>query len=326
MKLFLYMLTIGFFVVTSCEKIIAEDITNETPVLVFPTMNDTVQQNPVYFKWKEMAGASKYRLEIASPSFANMNAFVLDSIIVGTDFLFALDSNEYELRLTATNGAYDSKPLGPIKFWVGVSASGGTGGQVVLLTPEDGGYRNASFDKKFMWENYPNFTSYEFSLRAGASFETGTVLSTVNAISGTQLNSSHTFTEGVYSWGVKAYTSTGETTFSKRSFSIDLTDPNTASLTSPADNNPFFSVNSFTFTWSNGSDVGTIQSPVISRFEIDTVQSFNSASLYSLDVQGSSTVVNLSNFNNGVYYWRVVNRDAAGNEANASSIRQFTIN
>ena len=76
--------------------------------------------NPVHFKWEEMEGASIYRLEIVSPSFASINQFLLDSLVVGTDFYLDLDSNEYELRLTAQNGVYESQILAPVKFWVGV--------------------------------------------------------------------------------------------------------------------------------------------------------------------------------------------------------------
>ena len=93
----------------SCEKIIAEDITAETPVLILPAENDTVSQNPVHFKWQELEGASKYHLEVVSPSFAAISQFALDSVVTGTDFYFNLDSNEYELKLTALNGGYESQ-------------------------------------------------------------------------------------------------------------------------------------------------------------------------------------------------------------------------
>ena len=97
MRTLLLLLGLGIFAV-SCEKIIAEDITAETPVLVLPSVNDTVNQNPVHFKWEEIEGASKYHLEVVSPCFSAISQFPLDTIVTGTDFFFGLDSSQYEKR------------------------------------------------------------------------------------------------------------------------------------------------------------------------------------------------------------------------------------
>lgn len=304
----------------SCEKIIAEDITAETPVLILPSENDTVNQNPVHFKWEEMEGASKYHLEVVSPSFASISQFVLDSVITDTDFYFPLDSNEYELRLTALNGGYESQILGPCKFWVGVQPSGGSGNNVVLTSPADQVYVNDLFNNVFTWVPIPTASNYEFSLRQGSDFTSGAILDPQNNISQPTYTSSVTLTEGEYSWGVKAYFGSVEGPYTVHQFYVDTTDPNEAILSSPSD---FSSISpgTISFIWSNGTDPGTVNAPVTSVLEISTDLAFSSPTSY--DIQGNTTDIDFTT--SGTYYWRVTNTDEAGNSALTSGIFEFTI-
>ncbi len=304
---------------TSCEKIVAEDITDETPVLILPAVNDTIANNPAHFKWGEMEGASKYRLEIVSPSFTSISQFLLDSSVVGTDFYFDLDSNEYELRLTAQNGGYESQILGPIKFWVGVQ-SAGTSTNVVVNSPINDSYVNASFNNQFTWTSLAAATNYEFALREGASFSTGTIIDGQNNISTTSYTTSFVLSEGEYFWGVKAYFGTTETPFTTAHFYVDEFDPNVAVLSSPG-NLSFDFAGNVVFSWGNGTDSGTIQSPVISKLEIATDAGFGTI-IETVNVNGNSGTVNLVS---GTYFWRVTNTDEAGNTAGASTVYQVTL-
>lgn len=321
MRALLILIGLGIFA-TSCDKIVAEDITEETPVLILPTVNDTVNVNPVHFKWEAMPGASKYHLEVVSPSFGAINTFPLDTIVTGTDFYFPLDSNEYELRLTALNGGYESQVLGPIKFWVGVQPSGGTGNTVVLNTPANQAYVNAQFNNLFTWAALSGATSYEFSLREGSSFATGLVIEAQNNIS----TASYTvppsaLIEGEYFWGVKAYFGTTETPFTVYQLFVDETDPVQAALSSPA-NQANMSQGTITFLWSNGTDSGTVQSPVTSTLEIATDNAFASIVQTVPVLQGNTVDVNLSS---GTYYWRVTNTDEAGNSSGASTANTLVL-
>lgn len=307
---------------TSCEKIVAEDITAETPVLILPTVNDTVSQNPVHFKWEAMEGASKYRLQVVSPSFSSINEFLLDSLITGTNFYFQLDSNEYELKLTALNGGYESQTLGPIKFWVGVASTGGTGSNVVLNSPSDQAYVNGQFSNQFTWTPLAGATSYEYSLREGASFATGLVLNAQNGIStSTYTVPNGLLAEGNYYWGVKAYLGAVETPFTVYQLSVDDTDPNSALLSTPA-HQSFDFAGTISFTWSNGTDPGTVHAPVTSILEVATDAGFVGV-IQTVTISGNSTTINLPA---GVYYWRVTNEDGAGNSAAPSIFNQFTLN
>lgn len=320
MRTFIFIL-VAVALLSSCDKIVADDITAETPVLILPMVNDTVGINPVHFKWEAMEGATKYHLEIATPSFAAIDAFVLDSVISGTDFFFALDSNEYELKLTALNGGYESQVLGPIKFWVGVQASS-TNSNVVLTSPTNGGYVSATFNNQFSWNAVLGASSYEFSVRQGSSFATGTLINTQNNIStSTYTVPAGLLTEGEYHWGVKAYLSASETPISLGQFFVDAFAPNVAILSSPTDFS-FGFVGITTFSWGNGTDPGLVHSPVTSTLEIGTDSGFGTI-VETVNIVGNSANVNLLT---GTYFWRVSNADQAGNVAGSSNVYQLTVN
>lgn len=308
-------------ILISCKDIVAEDISEKTPVLILPAVADTSMVNPVLFKWEAMAGATKYHLQVVSPNFSSISSYVLDTIVTDTEFLFALDSAEYELKLTAMNGGYTSKSLGPIQFWVGLSPTVITN-NVVLQSPSDLTYETDSYTGPFSWQALAGATSYEFSLRKGAAFSTGAIELTQNGIVTTNysLPGTVTLTEGTYFWGVKAYLATGETNYSIRSFQVDVTTPSVPSLITPS-NLSFVSIGSTTFTWSNGSDSGTIQSPIQSTIEVATDAGFSSM-VHTTTLSGNTTQFTLTA---GTYYWRVRNIDSSGNISGYSTVNQITV-
>ncbi|MCH2224896.1 MAG: hypothetical protein MK066_09020 [Crocinitomicaceae bacterium] len=316
------LLVLAFFSVLfwGCEKIVAKDITAETPVLILPTVNDTVQLNPVHFKWEEMEGASKYHLQVVSPSFSAINQFVLDSVITGTDFYFTLDSNEYELQLTAQNGGYESKTLAPMKFWVGVASSAGSG-NVVLTSPVDGHYDNVTFQNQFSWNAFTGATSYEFSIREGVDFATGTVINTATGLSTLSYIEPSALLEGTYFWGVKAYYPGGETNYTINTLYIDTIVPNDPIASLPLNNAIEFN-GTISFSWNNGVDQGAVQSPITSTLEVSTDPAFGNI-VNGGTVIGSTLDIDLTTI--GTYYWRVINNDDAANQSNYSNVHTLTI-
>lgn len=305
-------------VIYSCEKIVAKDITGKTPVMLLPQSNDTIQNNLVHFKWEEMEGAEKYHLTVVTPDFTTPAAYILDTIIYGTDFYYTLDSNAYELMFYGISATYYSDTLGPLKFWVGTQSST-SGNTVVLNTPDDLEYVNSS-SQQFQWDALSGASTYEISIRSGSTFETGSILDAQNNISTTVYTSPLAFTEGTYSWGVKAFVSGSETVYSTRTLYVDLTDPNQATLSSPG-NATLMPAGSVTFTWANGTDPGTVHAPVNSYLEIADDNTFANV-LQTATIVGNSASLNLVA---GNYYWRVTNTDDAGNAAAVSSSFQLTV-
>lgn len=309
----------ALIVVTGCEKIVAKDISNEVPVLILPVSGAQVTSNPVHFKWEEMEGASKYHLMIVSPNFASPEAYILDSTIIGTDFHLDLDSANYELKLVGVNGGYRSDTLGPIAFEVSAENTGSSS-NLVLSSPSQGAYVNSAFNGNFSWVSLTNVENYEFSLRTGTNFTTGTVLETQPGITTSNHNYTASLPEGEYVWRVTANFSSGASTFTTQTFAVDTTLPNQAGLLTPFDNSSQF-LGTINFTWDNGNDPGNIKAPVVSKLEVSQDQGFVNSTTYT--VNGASESLDFSTA--GTYYWRVSNVDGAGNEAAVSGIYSFTI-
>lgn len=321
MKYLLLSLLLSCFLI-SCEDIISINITDETPEIITPGNNDTIQENPVTIKWEELKGATKYRLQIVSPSFNSISKYVLDTIIYKNYFVIQLDSSEYELVLTAYNSGYTSKKLGPIKFFVGVSPSQNSN-FVHLTSPVDTFYTNTNFNSNFSWSPFENVVDYEFSFRRGVNFGSGEILSTINNIVTNTLNlpNNIVLSEGTYCWGIKAYTSNSETIFSTRKIFVDVTNPNNAILISPS-NFSNVSNNIVTFNWNVGNDLGVIKSPIKSTIEISHDTFFTNL-VFTAEYSSATSQATLST---GTYYWRIINRDAAGNISDYSDVYSFNVN
>ena len=295
-------------------------------MIVVPNDGQTVSQNPVHFKWESMSGATRYRLQVVSPSFDNISVYAIDSVIIGTDFSIALDSNSYELKLTAMNAGYTSNTLGPVAFTVGVQPSEGGGGTVVLTSPEDNAYfKNAdAFQRTFTWTDLSNASHYELYLKKGTTFSGGVdVVPPYTYINPPQktIESTVAMSEGQYHWGVRAYLNDDtETALAKRTFFIDTTRPNKPVPISP---NAGEGTGTVTFTWNNSTDPGAVHAPVNSIVEVSEDQTFTVISGTST-VQGSTTTITLLGI--GTRYWRVRNKDAAGNESAYSVTLPFSLN
>lgn len=328
-----FLLTGSMLLLNSCKDIIAKDITGDTPTVILPQSNDTVAVNPVHFKWNELEGATKYRLEIVSPSFTNISIYALDSIVTGTNFFFPLDSNEYQFRMTAINAGYESQVTAPITFWVGTSAGSSTGG-VLLNTPLDNSYVNETFNGYFSWLSLAGANTYTFELHQGTTFAGATQhyadqLGSVSIYSSTGAQ----LTEGPYTWGVKAFLSNGnETAYTKRTFYVDTTNPGTAIPVSPVSGQSISLAGSpsVTFTWSFPPDNGTVNAPVFATWELATTSTFATIVLSHPYAAAQTTAT--ENFStqsvpSGTYYWRLRLSDAAGNTAAfASTARTIVVN
>ncbi|MNU72486.1 hypothetical protein D3C71_619520 [compost metagenome] len=311
-KLLLLFISLSLF---GCKDFIEKNISDETPVLILPANQDTIGANPVHIKWEELEGATKYRIEVVSPTFSNIQSYPLDSVVSGTNFYFGLDSAQYEIRITAVNAGFSSKPSSIKRFWVGTSA-GNSNSQIPLINPLAGEYFNEDFDGKFEWgpPNSGNVSSFTFELHktatfAGQQLDNAPQLNSVEvqSLDGTQLP------DGVYCWGVKAFLTDGsEVNFSKRIFYIDKTvPPGFAAPTAPANNSTV--INGSAFSWTVPADQGTIQSPRTSAIQIATDPAFTNIVQTVSNLTTNSANVQFSN-GSGTYYWRVIVSDVAGNQ------------
>ena len=299
----------------SCKDIIEEDISEMSVQMIIPTANDTIFTNNVHFKWNELEGADNYRLQVVEPSFSNINTFVLDSLISGTQFYYSLNPGNYAYQLRAENSAYQSLYYGPINFTVD-SVTDLAGQIVPLVSPADLLYTNVD-NFTANWQTIFSADYYEFQLRSGADFNaSGSILESGTLIYGNSYttSSSSMSAEGEYSWGVRAANQTSLSAFSSRTILVDKTEPNDITLTSPTD---AFTTTSDTvvFKWNYGTDPGTgVNSPISYLIEIDDDAGFGSTTDYTTSADSLQVILST-----GTYYWRGYALDEAGNISDAYS-------
>jgi len=316
-------LIIAFLTTTlflGCQDFIEKDISSESTAFLIPQNNDTISEFS-NFIWYEIEGATKYRLEVVSPTFSATDFIAYDTLVSKTDIFLSLTPDNYQLKVTGKNNGYESLPSDIID--VRVDTISGSQAQIDLTAPGSGSFENEDFDKLFSWTGMPNISSYEMGIREGTSFETGTIVYTQNNISTSSYTaSSVTFEEGSYVWGVKAhFEQGGSTQFFTSTFKVDTTSPVVPTMQSP---NDLATVTSpVEFTWVNGNDNGVVQSPVTTHIDIADDVNFNTI------VQTNSTQNNsieLTINQPGTYYWSLYNVDEAGNIGDFSATREFTIN
>ena len=302
-------------IASSCKDFVEEDISDKMVQMIIPTVNDTIESNVVHFKWEDLEGADNYRIQLVSPSFTNLNAFILDSLISGTEYFYSLNPGEYEFKIRGENSAYESNYMGPFAFVVD-SVSDLANQSVPLVSPVDAIYSNA-LDLTLNWQTIFAAESYEVQVRSGNDFDNSpTILQTATGIYGASYTTTgNTFlNEGQYSWGVRAVNSSSQSDFSSRVINIDATNPNDVSLISPID--AFNNIDdTAVFYWTTGTDPGTVNSPLTFEFELSTDIGFSSPTIYNPTVDSLELILST-----GTYYWRVYAKDEAGNQsANYSS-------
>ncbi len=307
---------------SSCEAIFEKNISDDTLTLIIPTNNDTSNSNNVQFKWEELKGASHYKLQLVQPSFANIDEYILDSNIIGTEFFFALSPGSYQFQIRGENSAYETPWVGPYNLVVD-SVSDLTNQVVPLISPADLLYSNdANFT--FSWQSVYSAETYEFQLRSGADFAlSGTTLHTATGIYGTAYSTPAGLfsTEGAYAWGVKAVNQTSSSGFADRTIFIDLTAPNSPLSVSPASGASF--ADTVVMKWNMGVDPGTIHAPVLRYVEIASDTLFSNVLFdYTASVDSLQHVFTSS----GTFWWRVYALDQAGNiSTNYSAHRKVII-
>ena len=240
-----------------------------------------------------------------------------------------MDSNQYELKLQAINAGYESQILGPIKFKIGKAGTPQSNNSLTLLTPSLGEYVNKNFDGKFSWQTITSGTNYEFELRKGESFTTGVNVYTMdpgNTLDKTLPSSVLPLKPGAYAWRVIANAGSTYLTQTVGTFYVDTLAPTQPILQLPTNNSLSISlVDSIQFQWNNGTQLGTYQSPVSSIIEIASDQNFTTIVLTKTLLATQSKKLVLNTLVTGKqYFWRVSNKDGAGNQSLPSTTFQFT--
>src|SRR5690606_13967275 len=124
-----------------------------------------------------------------------------------------------------------------------------------------------------------------------------------------------------YRWRVKGVNETSETEFTSRSIFIDTQIPNIPSLDSPADESSSVT-RTIIFNWDNGTDAGNVKSETTGTVEIASDENFNT--VIATGEGGDSYQHTFEN--PGIYFWRVMAADEAGNTSDYSKVWKITVN
>jgi len=310
MKKFLYILLTGTLTLFSCEEgglLIENDISADRVTLLAPGENAQIGTNSIRFDWEALEDATGYELQVVTPNFDNPGQFAVNTILDSlTNFEQILDVATYQWRVRAINSNYKT-PYSTASFEV-IPVTNFSDNTVVLITPQDNLITNEA-EQQMSWGLIDGATLYRIQI-----LENDAVVSE-ESTSETVLIS--TFPEGNLEWQVRAENGTENTEYSKRTILVDLTAPNAALLTSPADQSTL-DTNPVAFTWT--------RKPIAGSTERDSLFIYRDSGLTDLVLKDQAITPFEIDLENNTYYWLIKSYDEAGNTSDPSSTFSFTLN
>ncbi len=293
----------------SCEEILLEDdISKETVTLLAPANETQFFSTSVTFSWSEVQYATKYRIQIAKPNFANATEIILDTEVEGTTLTQQLNIGEYEWRVKAINSSYETV-FSSRKVTI-VSNENFENNIVVLNSPSNNLITKVS-NQSFSWQNIIGATSYQIQIVNSSNSIVVDETIPTNSFN-------YNFSDGTYNWKVRASNGTDNTLYTSRSILIDTTVPNTPSLVSPANASTTTETN-ITFTYNRAAIQGST--------EFDSLYIYSNNTLTTLVAKDRVVSPHSETISNaGAYYWKMKSFDEAGNISGESPVFSFTAN
>ncbi|MBC7387686.1 MAG: hypothetical protein H7329_00605 [Opitutaceae bacterium] len=229
----IYFVTLLFYCLFGCREVLEKDIGNTEVELISPPDQFRSEVLNQTFYWKKLDGASSYRIQIVTPSFAPDSMIVIvDSVTKKTHLTKSLPfGKKFQWRVLAINGGYDSRFTLPRNLFIDSSANLSI--QIVeRVSPLKNIYLNK--DKllvPFSWTSLPQAQGYYFTIDSSGTDVYGPIKVNGNTSSFKFKN------ESQYSWNIVGYNQTSYSNKSQEKFfvNVDLTLPK-CTLTSPADN------------------------------------------------------------------------------------------
>ncbi|MBI5541223.1 MAG: hypothetical protein HY951_14250 [Bacteroidia bacterium] len=302
--------------ITSCKDIIEEDLTGKTITIISPTNNLQTTTLSQTFMWEEVLGATSYNLQIVDSSFLAINHMVADTNVKTNKFTFTLYPGTFQWRVKAINGNSETVYT---TYSIKIDSTANLSGQqMVLISPTNSLATNQT-TLQFKWYELYNATDYRFEIRTPDW--NGSLAFNPQIVSGDYINI--TLAEGSYVWGVQAQNGTSTSLFSTRALIVDITQPNTPTLTYPATNatinDSILTTSLLTFRWTRGANSGsTLKDSLF--LSTDSVFSA-SGSVFKVLVTDTTYTYTMQTAD--TYFWRIKPIDAAGNIGTMSSWKKF---
>jgi len=99
---------ITLLLLTGCEAIFVENISNATVTTVAPSNESVISTGVIHFTWNALEDATMYKLQIATPNFTSAVQVVLDTLLENTSFSKNLPIGNYQWRVKAVNSDYET--------------------------------------------------------------------------------------------------------------------------------------------------------------------------------------------------------------------------
>lgn len=106
-----YTIIIYIFCITliySCDDFFEKDISTEKVTLTTPVNGNSYTDSIIYFSWKEVKGATSYHIQVVTPSFANIQKLLFDSVTEKTTVNCEFTFGNYQWRVSALNTSYET--------------------------------------------------------------------------------------------------------------------------------------------------------------------------------------------------------------------------
>lgn len=290
-----------------------------TPTLIKPADGAATNDTTPDFDWTDVPGkaALTYELQVDDdPAFAspaiNQTGLTVSNFTPGTALAQAL----YYVRVRAK---YAGANLGPWSPVTTVRVDTGAPGAPTLVSPADTAQLNTT-TPTLDWNPVTDTSGVVYHVQIDDVNTFASVNVDQGNIGASTWKVAPALTAGTWYWRVQTVDTAGNASgwSATRSFVVDLTAPSAPTLTAPG-NNTTVSTTTPAFSWS--SVAGTTY-----ELQVDNEETFTAP--YKLQKTGLATTSYTPTAGEalvgGVYLWRVIARDPAGN-AGISAVFRFTV-
>lgn len=299
-----------FSLLLGCAKWVSEDISKKEITLISPSPNQSDSIQNKTFKWEELKGADKYRLQIVTPRFDSVLNFEVDIKDTALSYSLPLSPGKYEWRVRGENSDFESKWTTRNFF---ISSTASLSGQTISGISPITGTNSNILAHTFKWNSLLSAEYYSVIIQDNDDQQ-------INIGNTTSTNYSYTFpSEGKHSVIIQAINSISASISAKVDVLIDTTMPSTPTLLYPVLDTIF----SFPkdFKWENEANEGSV---ITETLMIASDSLMNNILFDTTFVKNSPISLDTIKAG-GKLYWKIDRTDAAGNTNNNSLSKRFYI-
>ena len=298
-KTILYLMILSS--ILACKDVFETDIADKSIFISNPADNLVTTNSTITFLWDHIEDAESYEIQVVAGRFDSLISFVLDSNVIGNQFVYTFNPGIYEWRLRAYNSV-SSTAYYTRSFQVD-STNDLSQTAVILQAPSTGIIGGNS--QIFRWNEVFSATQYLLEVRKD-DWDTGEV-AYADTLSSNSIVLTDTLVSDTYAWGVKAINATSTSDFNTSSFELDNTNPELPQLNSPSNQTNIAVNNPFTLNWTSGTD---------DNFKHDVVVIYSNSQLTTIASQAEVTDGTFTDsLAVGTYYWQVKTVDVVDNES-----------